>query len=99
MASPVKRNVGMAEYREASERAQQIVFEAFDIPWELMDQTKWADDEIFRREQATWNGALDPEQAIIPWQPAAAEHFFLAEFRRIEVALAHAQLGPSPALA
>ncbi len=61
VASPVKRNVGMAEYCGASERAQRTVFEAFDIPWHLMAEIKWADTEIFRREQATWNGALSPE--------------------------------------
>lgn len=93
MASPVKKNAGMAEYREASERAQLAVFEAFDIPWELMAEIKWADDEIFRREQATWNGALQSEEAVIPWHPAAAEHFFLEEFRRIERELAWTQLG------
>lgn len=99
MASPVKRNAGMREYCEASDRAQRVIFEAFDLPWELMAQIKWADAEIFRREQETWNGTRYPRDAIIPWQAAAAEHFFLEEFRHIEIALSRTQLGHTDALA
>lgn len=93
-ASPVKRNPGMAELVEAHERAQTIIFRAFDLPIEYMSAIKWADDEAFREEQDTWNGVRVFPAAVVPWQPAAVAFFFDQEFRRL-----WAQLGRPDRLA
>lgn len=85
LASPVKKKLGMEAYKEAHDRAERVIFEAFGLDPELIHTTKELDDADFRREAASF---FSPEnlprgQRIeeIPWRQAKRN--FLARFNQI----------------
>lgn len=54
LASPVKHSPEMAAYRAADDAISKVVFEKFGLPFELLAQTKAADDKAFRTEVASF---------------------------------------------
>lgn len=80
VASPVKRDPRMAWYCEMEHGCTLMICAKYGVSRELHACTKPLDDELFRREAATWWGDAG---LIHPWRPKDTEERFLHHFQRL----------------
>lgn len=92
VSRPVKQQPGMALYREAEERLQQLIYRKFGLTGIPPERLKWADDMALNSEARslmplTYKGhplfgglVVVPSDAIKPLRPWEAEELFLKRF-------------------
>lgn len=77
LASPVKHDPRMQWYRELERDATLMIYRKYGIEEHWYAKTKEFDDQVFKKEVATWWGG---QFHIVPWTPKLAETRFLQLF-------------------
>lgn len=82
LASPVKHSPLLQGYCEVEEALMRTIFETFGLEFDLLAQTKRADDWALHYEMNSfWHPEkLNGEPSIVPWTPKEAERAFMSQF-------------------
>lgn len=86
---PLKRSKGFEYYLEAEKRYMQVICKKFNLPEEMPDEVREADNRMLITERnqlmskppMEWNDKYEPyDIKIVPWEPKVAERRFLELF-------------------
>ena len=91
LSRPVKHHADLARYRDAEQRLQSVICQAFGLAWPPPECVKHMDDVMCQTERRDlmpdrpeWTLRVKPlDYRIMPWEPSFAKEMFLFRYQNL----------------